>query len=425
MKIMRFLLIFLAAAFFSPLTAQAQLVQPAPSWGGMVTFTFDDANKNIYENALPFFKKYQVVGTISPIVRAIENQEDWIVTWPQLKAFAKAGWEIGSHTMTHPHLPALTDAELDYELGQSKKILANHGIDAKTLVFPYTEADARVLNYTTRYYENSRMGVGELNGIDCDRYAILCKELSNTTQPEEVIGWIDEAVQSKLWLVLMIHEVVPGTPSAFQYNVADLEKVVAYVAANRIPTPTINQALKLRQAALGPNLVKNPKLERGDDGWARRWSRNDVTQVTVEAAPVNRPFSYKQRLKIAGSSHQNMANPEMIKLPDKNSAYLFSFFAEVATDGTSGGGAGFCVDEFDANGNWVGFQWLGGIYYHNCGMPAYIYQPSSPLVDQIMIDIFTDKGADITFWGDNFYFGSINDSFHGKAKLVNKVFNKK
>lgn len=422
----RFLLIFLLAAC-SPLTAQSQQLQPSlwaqqlqlSSWGGMVSFSFDDGNRNIYENAFPIFKKYRVVGTLAPIVGAIEDQEDWIVTWPQVREFHKAGWEIASHSMTHPYLPSLSNADLDYEMGQSKKILARNGIDAKTFVFPYCGYDARVLDYTTRYYENSRMGGEELNGLDCDRYAILCKELTATTRPEEAIAWIDEAVQQKMWLVLMIHEIVPGTPSDYQYNAADLEKIVAYVAANKIPAPTIKQALAWRQATLGPNLIKNPKLETVAGGWALNWSRNNATQVTLEPVTVRRAFSDGKRLKIVGSSQQNMANPDMIKLPDKEGSYLLSFFAEVSTEGANGG-IGFCIDEFDADGNWIGYQWLGGIYYYTFGMPGYLYQPSSQQVDQIMIDIFTDGGADITFWGDNFYFGAVNAGLDGRLRLFNK-----
>ncbi len=424
--LMRILIILLAAVFLSPFAAPAQLLKPTllpqlqpPSWGGMVTFSIDDANKNVYENGLPVFKKYRVAGTLAPIVGAVENQEYWIMTWPQIKEFHGAGWEIASHTMWHPHLTSLPDAELEYELGQSKKVLAKNGINAKTLVFPYAQYDARVLDYTTRYYENSRIGGDAFNGIDLNRYTILCKELTSTTTPEEAIAWIEEAVQKNMWLVLMIHEIVAGTPGDYQYNAGDLEKILAYVAANRIPAPTINQALAWRQAVLGPNLIKNPKLEITDSGWARYWSRNNAAQVAVEPVTVRRAFSDGKRLKITGSSQQNMAYPEMIKLADKDSVYLLSFFAEVATEGANGG-LGLCIDEFDANGNWIGWQWLGGIYYHACGMPAYLYQPSSGQVDQIVIYIFTDASADITFRGDNFYFGAVNDGSDWKLRLYNR-----
>lgn len=402
-----FLTPFATLAQATAAATQAQEV-PSSSWRGMVTFTFDDANKNIYENALPIFQKYGVVGTLSPIVGAIENQEDWIVTWPQLQEFHKAGWEIGSHTMTHANLTELADADLDYELRVSKRLLARHGIAAKTLIFPFNNYDPRVLDYTSRYYENSRGLAGEeTNGIACDRYEILCREVSATTRPDEVIGWIKEAVGKQVWLVLMLHEVVPGTPKDYQYNAGDLEKIVAFVVDNKTPAPTIKQAMAMRQAALGPNLIKNPKLDNLDNsGWARNWTRNEVNQVLVEPVTVKRVFSNKNRLKIMGSSHQNMANPAMIKLKDNKRPYLLSFFAEVATEGENGG-VGICVDEFDANGNWLNYQWLGGFYWYTCGMPAYIYQPSSPLVAQVMIDIFTDTDAKVNFGGDNFFFGIV------------------
>jgi hypothetical protein len=419
----RFLLILLTTTFFSPVAAPAQMFKPTlwpqwqlPSWGGMVTFSIDDANKNVHENGLPVFRKYRVAGTLAPIVGAVENQEYWIMTWPQIKDFHRAGWEIASHTMWHPRLTSLSDAELEYELGQSKKLLGKNGIDAKTLVFPYAQYDARVLDYTTRYYENSRIGGDAVNGIDLNRYTILCKELTSTTTPEEAIAWIEEAVQKKMWLVLMIHEIVAGTPGDYQYNAGDLEKIVAYVSANRIPAPTINQALAGRQAVLGPNLIKNSKLEIGAGGWAQNWSRNNETQVTLEPVAVKRAFSDGKLLKITGSSEKNMANPDLINLPDKDSDYLLSFFAQVATEGANGG-VEICIDEFDASGNWIGWQWIGGFWWYTCGMPAFLYHPSSGQVDQVVIYIFTDEGADVTLLADNFYFGAITDGMELQARF--------
>ncbi|RJR44071.1 MAG: hypothetical protein C4567_04770 [Deltaproteobacteria bacterium] len=423
MKITKFLLILLAAAIaLIPLPTQAKKknplagkeVQPAakalenpfPFWNGMVTFAFDDGHRGIYENALPIFLNYGVVATLCPVVGAIENGEDWIVTWPELQEFDEAGWEIGSHTMTHADLTKLSDKELDYELGTSKKLLADHDLTAKTVVFPYSSFDARVLDYATRYYENSRgYASKELNGVDCDRYAILSREVTAATPPDEVISWIKEAVETQKWLVIVFHDVVSGTSQDYQYRAGDLEKIIAFVAENDILAPTIDQAMALRQAALGPNLIKNPKLESLDkSGWALNWTRNNADRVQVEKGSVRRLFSSKNRLKITGSAEQNLASPRMIKLKNNKRPYLLSFFAEVATEGKNGG-IGVCVDEFDAKGYWLNYQWLGGFYWHNFGMPAFIYQPSSPAVAQVMVIINSDAKAQVDFRGDNFYFG--------------------
>jgi len=205
--------------------------------------------------------------------------------------------------------------------------------------------------------------------------------------------------------VLLLHDVVTGTPKDYQYNAGDLEKIVAFVADNNILAPTIDQAMDLRQAALGPNLIKNPKLENVDkSGWALNWTRNNADQVLVAKGSVRRLFSTKNRLIITGGSSQNAASPALIKLKDNKRPYLLSFFAEVATEGINGG-IGVCVDEFDAAGNWLNYQWLGGFYWHNFGLPAFIYQPSSPAVAQVMIIINADAKAKVDFRGDNFFFG--------------------
>jgi hypothetical protein len=93
-------------------------------------------------------------------------------------------------------------------------------------------------------------------------------------------------------------------------------------------------------------------------------------------------------------------------LKDNKRSYLFSLFAEVVTGGENGG-VGICVNEFDADGNRLHCRWLGGFHRPTCSMPAYIYQPSSHLVAQVMIDIFADADAKVNFWGDNFFFGII------------------
>lgn len=402
-----FSILLIAAAFFlTPVAARAQ----PPVWGGMVSFNFDDGYKSVYDNALPIFNKYGVVACFFPVVEYLVDSVPWAVSWSQLLECQQAGWEIGSHTMNHPHLTTLTNAQLDYELKESQNILAQHGFTAKTLVFPYNDFDARVLDYTTRYYENSRGGEG-FNGFDCDRYGIVSREVSATTTPEEAISWINDAVQKKMWLVLMMHEVVTGAPAEYQYNAADLEKIVAHVASHNIPALTMQQALESREKSLGHNLIKNPNLDDLDhSGWAKNWSRNHAAQVSVAPASVPpRVLSSGNRLKIVGSPQQNVASTAVIKLPGNKQNFFFSFFAEVDVS-IINAGVEIWLDEFDKTGNYLGGQWLGGFFADTFGMPGYLYQPSSQQVDQIMIDIYSLARDGVTFWGNNFYFGFIKQT---------------
>ncbi len=71
------------------------------------------------------------------------------MSWDELRGLDAAGWEIGSHTRTHPHLPKIDDAALTAELGESKaEIERELGHPCETLAFPYGEHDGRVVAAT-------------------------------------------------------------------------------------------------------------------------------------------------------------------------------------------------------------------------------------------------------------------------------------
>jgi peptidoglycan/xylan/chitin deacetylase (PgdA/CDA1 family) len=65
--------------------------------------------------------------------------------WEELRGLAALGVEIASHTVTHPHLPALDDELLAAELERSKgRVEAELGAGCRRLAYPYGEHDRRV-----------------------------------------------------------------------------------------------------------------------------------------------------------------------------------------------------------------------------------------------------------------------------------------
>ena len=65
--------------------------------------------------------------------------------WESLAALAERGVEIGSHTRTHPHLTALSDADVCTELHGSRERLEDMlGVPCRFLAFPYGDHDARI-----------------------------------------------------------------------------------------------------------------------------------------------------------------------------------------------------------------------------------------------------------------------------------------
>ncbi len=73
-----------------------------------VVITFDDGNLDVYQNAFPIMRDLGFVGTNYIVANRLQSK--YFVNVEQLQEMADAGWEIGSHSMTH------TDLTTDYSI---------------------------------------------------------------------------------------------------------------------------------------------------------------------------------------------------------------------------------------------------------------------------------------------------------------------
>jgi peptidoglycan/xylan/chitin deacetylase (PgdA/CDA1 family) len=64
--------------------------------------------------------------------------------WEELAELQQSGWEIGSHTVTHPLLTSLDQDSLERELEASRDAIADRLGDCRSLAYPYGAADTRV-----------------------------------------------------------------------------------------------------------------------------------------------------------------------------------------------------------------------------------------------------------------------------------------
>ena len=135
----------------------------SPPRGRTLAVTFDDAYLSVLELAYPILDSLGLRGTIFVVTdfgdgeRALNwpGIEEWFggphhpelrpLSWAQLADLAEAGWEIGSHTKTHPRLTKLEDEALRCELRESRTAcelaLAR---PCRSLAYPYGDVDARV-----------------------------------------------------------------------------------------------------------------------------------------------------------------------------------------------------------------------------------------------------------------------------------------
>ncbi|HXH08791.1 MAG TPA: polysaccharide deacetylase family protein [Alphaproteobacteria bacterium] len=86
-----------------------------------LVLTFDDGHVSNHDAALPMLIEHRLRATFFITVGRIGTGET--MDWQQIRALHAAGMEIGSHTLTHRPPATLNDAQLRYELHESRRIL--------------------------------------------------------------------------------------------------------------------------------------------------------------------------------------------------------------------------------------------------------------------------------------------------------------
>jgi peptidoglycan/xylan/chitin deacetylase (PgdA/CDA1 family) len=135
----------------------------APPGTRVISVTFDDAYRSVAELAFPVLERLGVPGTVfvpTGFAGASEPMswpgiDDWLggphegelvpMSWEQLRRLQAAGWEIGSHTVSHPRLTRVDDEQLAAELRDSRLACeARTGERCTSIAYPYGDVDARV-----------------------------------------------------------------------------------------------------------------------------------------------------------------------------------------------------------------------------------------------------------------------------------------
>jgi peptidoglycan/xylan/chitin deacetylase (PgdA/CDA1 family) len=142
------------------LTLSEALADPRPR---TYAITFDDAFESVATRARPVLDSLGVPATVyvptryptAPPPMAWEGTDHWVDTphagelrclsWDALRELADHGWEIGAHTVSHPHLTRLDDEALAHELSASKADCERElGRPCTSLAYPYGDVDDRV-----------------------------------------------------------------------------------------------------------------------------------------------------------------------------------------------------------------------------------------------------------------------------------------
>jgi peptidoglycan/xylan/chitin deacetylase (PgdA/CDA1 family) len=91
------------------------------------------------------------------------------MNWDEVEALCKEGHDIGYHSMNHVHLGNLSKKEIEYQVGQSKKCLQDHGIEVTSFGYPFNDgsSDKKITKIVSKYYDLARTANSPISYLQC------------------------------------------------------------------------------------------------------------------------------------------------------------------------------------------------------------------------------------------------------------------
>lgn len=128
-----------------------------------LVITFDDAYLSVYEHAVPVLDDLGFTATLFAIGDYVGRHNDWpghdmpfgrapLMDASALRELHDSGFEIGSHTSTHPDLTSLDADRAEREIAEGIQTLqALLGSAVESFAYPYGRFDDTALTLARRY----------------------------------------------------------------------------------------------------------------------------------------------------------------------------------------------------------------------------------------------------------------------------------
>ncbi len=208
---------------------------------GLVTFTFDDGHGSVHDEARPRMDKYGFRGTLGIVTGWVGETNN--LTWEEIADMHDMGWDVSSHSHTHPHLDEIDETQLVQELITSQAMLAGKGFyrGSRFFIIPYSDYNQTILDRIREVYLACRSVKPQIETLPCgDPYLLRCKMVGKDTAPATVQGWIDRAKEYREWLILLFHRIVADPYYDTEYDPANFQAILDYLQESSLPVATFS-----------------------------------------------------------------------------------------------------------------------------------------------------------------------------------------
>jgi len=123
-----------------------------------IILTFDDGSESVYTTALPIMQRYNFTGTAYLVYNYVGAVN--FLNVKEVQALYAAGWEFGSHSISHMDLVTVPGRQ-EKEIVESRQKLQDYlNVPFRTFAYPFGSYDADSLYYVHYAGYIAAMGLG-------------------------------------------------------------------------------------------------------------------------------------------------------------------------------------------------------------------------------------------------------------------------
>jgi peptidoglycan/xylan/chitin deacetylase (PgdA/CDA1 family) len=242
----------------------------------LVSLTFDDGYSD-QARAVHILDRYGLKGTFYVISGSVGRRG--YLRAKDLRAMQAKGHEIGGHTVSHPHLPALSLRSQWREICGGRDALMRRGLHPVSFAYPYGEYDDWSEAIVRACYQSGRGAWGmDCPDSDCtDTIALPPSDPDALPTPDAVtqdmsVAQIEQTVVNAEragggWVPLQFHHVCSGCDSdGYSIKAEDLDALAAWLEARASRGTVVATVAQVMGRSQPPKTVRasetSPTAER-------------------------------------------------------------------------------------------------------------------------------------------------------------------
>jgi len=182
-----------------------------------IVLTFDDGYRDHFYVAKNIMDRYGFRGVGFIVVKWLRDysNNDMFLSISELNEMDRDGWDISSHTLSHPRLTEIDRNSAIYELSESRKWLDEHGFSkgARFFASPYGAYNDEIIKEIQKFYVMHRTvdkGINKIENLDLYR-------LKSVTTPggsdwrgwKGYINWFEPRHIDNTLVIITMHRVDP------------------------------------------------------------------------------------------------------------------------------------------------------------------------------------------------------------------------